>query len=232
MISKINILLCETFPGMLPPSIPSYESMFMKLFDSVKKGLQYKVFLAFKGEFPTDLHKDELYLISGSLHGAYEDIPWINELKNFVRKARKEDVKLVGICFGHQVIAEALGGKVIKSPKGLGAGIRELNICDEKAQKYFKDGKMKLHYFHNDQVIKLPEGAKTFLTDSFCEIGGFTIGDHILTFQGHPEFTDEFEEYFIKNHLEKPEEFKKVALESMKKYQTDGKLAAEWILNL
>ena len=95
----------------------SYPSMFYTLFDSVSTNMEYKVYDIQKGEIPNEIRTDELYLIPGSRAGAYEDSAWIKELINFIRKAHAVRAKLVGVCFGHQVIAQALGGVVEKSDK-------------------------------------------------------------------------------------------------------------------
>ncbi|EAX98481.1 glutamine amidotransferase class-I family protein [Trichomonas vaginalis G3] len=233
-MKTVNILLCDTFPGLLPDFVKSYEDMFMKLFNSVADGLKFNVFLTLNGELPQELHNDELYVITGSNNGACQDIEWINKLKQWIIKAVAAKTRILGVCFGHQVIAEALGGKVIKFPGGFGTGIRTSKIITPEAKKYYTKGEVNLLYLHHDQVVELPKDAVCFLTDDFCKYGGFTIGDHVVTYQGHPEFEIPYVRHILTNHSqnEDPEVLKK-AFESFESgKQLDGTIAATWALNL
>lgn len=229
----INILLCDTFPGLLPEDIPSYVSMFTNLFDSVKQNITYRVFNSYKNEFPLNLKTNELYLITGSSSGAYEDKEWIKELIGFIRQAYLLKLPLVGICFGHQVIAQALGGSVEISEKGWGTGVRKSRLIDTKAPKYFLSDHMLLHYNHHDQVIQLPPDAIRFATSDFCLNEGFYINNHILTFQGHPEYTDSYNRYLLLNHSQGEElEVVNNALNSFRANKAMGQQAALWMLDL
>ena len=129
-------------------------------------------------------------LITGSAASAYENKAWINRLKELVRLWVAEKKKLLGICFGHQLVAEALGGKVTKCERGWGVGRREVAVLrstpwmgDEKAQS------IALLYSHQDQVEQLPATAQPILGDAFCPVAGFVIDDQVMTLQGHPEFS-------------------------------------------
>lgn len=229
----INILIADIFEGLLPNNIVSYTSMFTKLFDQERNDIEYKIYDVYKKEFPKELHKDQLYLIPGSRAGAYENKEWIKELIVFIRRAHHESVPLIGVCFGHQVIAQALGGVVQPSGKGWGTGIRQSIIIDDNALKYFPSGTMQLLYNHNDQVIKLPPEATSFATSNFCENEGFSIGNHILTFQGHPEYTVEYNRYLITQHADsEPPALKETALKSLDIMENMGKDAAKWILDI
>lgn len=230
---KINILLCDTFPGLLPDTIPSYTSMFIDLFNSVSTNINYCVFNTYANELPATINKNEIYLITGSNSGAYESKEWIKSLLSFIRRADSEKALLAGICFGHQAIAQALGGKVEPSEKGWGTGIRKSYIVSNAAKTYFSSENLFLHYNHHDQVINLPPGAIRFATSDFCPNEGFTIGNHILTFQGHPEYTDAYNCHLIENHSDnESEKVKKAALESIALYHAMGREAATWITDL
>lgn len=230
---KINILLCDTFPGLLPDYIPDYQSLFFDLFDSLRDNIEYEIYNAFEGKLPNNLYSNELYIIPGSQSGAYEDKEWIKRLFTFIQEANNKKIPLVGICFGHQVIAQALGGKVQKSDKGWGIGIRIANIVSSDTDQYFPYGKMQLIYNHNDQVVELPKGAQHFATSHFCENEGFTIDNHILTFQGHPEYTKEYCKYLLEKHRDSQnEELVINALHSLHTMQNMGEYAAKWMLDL
>lgn len=229
----VNILLCDTFSGMMPPSIPSYVSMFMRLFDSVRSGVEYRVFRAMDGELPDINTLSGLCLIGGCGKAAYDSDEWIKRLLDWIVKADRAQVKLAGICFGHQAIAQALGGRVERSPKGWGTGIRESRVVDESAMKYFPEGRMRLFYNHHDQVVELPDGAVLVATSDFCQIESFRIGNHILTFQGHPEYVPEYALNLIENFADdEPVAVKQNALHSIGTMEDDGKTVAHWLLDL
>lgn len=227
----INLLLCDTFPGLLPESIPSHEYFFEKRFHSVDPNIILKVFRTLDGELPEHPAADELYLITGSNNAAYDVLPWIRELQEWIRKAAARKVHLVGICFGHQIIAQALGGRVERYAGGWGVGIREMEVLDADMFPYFPDKKMRLIVNHHDQVTQLPEGAIPLATSDFCRYEGFRIGHHILTFQGHPEFTVDYERHLILNHAEDEDDtVKRRALETMEEMVAQGEVVAEFLL--
>lgn len=228
----INILLCDTFPGLLPESIPSHESMFEKLFHSVNQNITFNIYQTWDGELPEHPAANELYLITGSNNAAYDDLPWILSLQEWIRKAAARKVPLVGICFGHQVIAQALGGQVERFPGGWGVGIREMEVLDADLLPWLPDKKMRLIVNHHDQVTRLPERAVPLATSDFCRYEGFRIGRHILTFQGHPEFTVDYERHLILNHAENEDDtVKRRALESLETIEHQGKMVAEFLLD-
>jgi len=174
----------------IPDEIPKYEEMFRLLFAPAKE-LDLSFVQVRLGEFPEDIDAWDSYLVTGSAAGVYDDLDWIAPLKALIQEIHAKRKPLVGICFGHQIIAEALGGKAVKSPKGWGVGVRSMPMHDVPC--YFDDQHecLTLLYMHQDQVIQAPEGAHIFAGDEFCPIGGFTIGDTVLCLQGHPEFTPE-----------------------------------------
>lgn len=228
----INILLCDTFPGLLPDNIPSYESMFEKLFHSVNQNITFNIYQTWDGELPEHPAADELYLITGSNNAAYDDLPWILSLQEWIRKAAKLQVPMFGICFGHQVIAQALGGRVERFPGGWGVGIRKMEVLDADLLPFFPDKKMRLIVNHHDQVTRLPEGAVLLATSDFCRYEGFRIDRHILTFQGHPEFTVDYERHLILNHAENEDDaVKQRALETLETMDHQGKTVAEFLLD-
>jgi GMP synthase-like glutamine amidotransferase len=228
---KINILLCDTFDGQLPEDIPDYVYLFRQLFGKLDDNLYCEIFDVRNDIYPT-LQSDELYLVPGSMASAYEDTCWVKTLIEFIRAMYAEGVKMAGVCFGHQVIAQALGGRVERAQQGWGMGVRSSEIIDPRALNFFPDGRMNLLYNHHDQVVELPPRARCFARSGFCPVEGFYIDDNVVTFQGHPEYTSEYNRYQLANHSAgEPEDVITKALASLNR-KTDSLAAAKWILSM
>lgn len=226
---KVNLLLCDTFPGLIPQGMPSYDEMFTGLFG--KAGCrETRVFNTWNGQLPQELNPGEAYVITGSNSDAYDDTPWIASLRRWIRRAAGEGCAMIGICFGHQAIAQALGGRVERSPKGWGVGIRISQIVDTAAREALGPA-VSLIYNHHDQVTELPEGAVRIAESDFCPNDGFRIGERIYALQGHPEFPVEFERHWIENLApDEPAELKARALASLSLLPNDGQRVADWLI--
>lgn len=180
---KIGILQTGHSPDDLAEQFGSYGQMFVNLLGAHE--LDAQVWSVIDGQYPDDINAVDGWLVTGSKHGAYEDLPWIAPLENLIREISNTDLPMVGICFGHQIIAQALGGKVVKFPRGWSVGVKE----------YAWNGTAEtitLNAWHQDQVVEKPAAAKVLAGNEFCENAALKYGEQILTFQPHPEFTKEF----------------------------------------
>lgn len=178
---KIGILMCGHTRPEVEDAHGDFDAMFMELLGGY--GFTFDVFDVEHMQFPDSIAACDGWLLTGSKHGAYEDHPFIPPLEDFIRAARDASVPMVGICFGHQIVAQALGGKVEKFPGGWGLGRSPYQI-DGLGQVY-------LTAWHQDQVTELPKGARVIGKSDFCRYAALAYGDRILTVQPHPEFSGE-----------------------------------------
>ncbi|WP_420344274.1 type 1 glutamine amidotransferase [Paenirhodobacter sp.] len=184
----IGILQTGQSPEALREGNGDYPDMFQRLL--ADRGLSFRTYKVAEMDFPADVHDCDGWLITGSRFGVYEEHPFIAPLEAFIRKTIAAGVPLVGICFGHQIIAQAMGGKVEKYAGGWAIG----------AQDYVLDGApVTLNAWHQDQVVRRPEGAEVIACNDFCENAALVYGDRAFTVQAHPEFDDTF----IRGMLEK-----------------------------
>lgn len=182
------------------PALPDYEAMFTTLFAAAAPHVSLRFFRIMDNVFPDHHASCDAWLITGSPAGVYDDLPWISRLMEFIRQAHAASVPLIGICFGHQAIAHALGGNAVKSDRGWGVGIRKMPVsealCGQDWAADLGNG-FALFYMHQDQVVALPQGATRLAGDAFCPNAAFSIGKTVLCLQGHPEFTPEFSAYLL-----------------------------------
>ncbi|MDX5498936.1 MAG: type 1 glutamine amidotransferase [Rhodobacterales bacterium] len=174
---KIGILQTGHSPDEVRGALGDYSDMFARLLGG--HGFDFVTFNVVDGDFPTGPDDADGWLITGSKHGAYEDHPWIPPLEALIRAIRDAGKPLIGVCFGHQIIAQALGGKVEKFAGGWAVGPTNYDFGDQI---------MTLNAWHQDQVTVLPEGAKVLASNDFCANAALAYGDTILTIQPHPEF--------------------------------------------
>ncbi|MDH5529338.1 MAG: type 1 glutamine amidotransferase [Paracoccaceae bacterium] len=177
----IGILQTGHLPDDLRDKFSDYPGMFADLL--ANRGLEFRTFHVEVMEFPEDVHECEGWLITGSRHGAYEDHEFIPPLEDFIRKSFAEKVPMVGICFGHQIIAQAMGGKVEKFKDGWAVGPQDYAFGDQKVT---------LNAWHQDQVVEKPADAETIAGNEFCEHAALLYDDRALTVQAHPEYGTDF----------------------------------------
>ena len=210
---------------------PSYDKMFSSFLNKKIQFWNLDVYNIYENIFPENLTIYNAFIITGSAYGVYENHSWIKELFEVIKKIVHLKTPLLGICFGHQAIAQALGGHVIKSSKGWGIGIKE--ITTKKYNCLLGNcNKLSLIFFHQDQVVKLPHDAELIAGNAFCNISSFSIGESVLTLQAHPEFNKDFTLKLL--HARKSSIEPKTYLESTNELETlehDGELVTPNIIN-
>lgn len=190
MSASIQLGILETGrpPEEFKGRFGDYPSMFTQLIHSADPSIQCKAFAVLDGDIPEDPTVCDAWLITGSKFGVYEDHDWIKPLERLIQAAYLIEVPQVGICFGHQIIAQALGGKVAKSSRGWGLGVTNYPLIDTPSWMPEGRPEFRIQAYHQDQVVSLPPGARILSSTAFCPYAALTYDHRALTFQGHPEF--------------------------------------------
>ncbi|HEX8365004.1 MAG TPA: type 1 glutamine amidotransferase [Allosphingosinicella sp.] len=191
----MNVAILETGrpPGDLAARFGDYPAMFRDLLGSDFETATYD---AAAGELPVRPEVHDAYLITGSPAGVHDDLPWIAPLEGFLRGA-KGKAKLVGICFGHQIMAEAFGGRVEKSDKGWGVGLQTYEVA-ARAPWMDDAGRIAVPVSHQDQVVVQPPQTTILAASAFTPFGMLAYRDQpAISMQFHPEFAPDYAKALI-----------------------------------
>ena len=220
---KVAILETGRPPAPLEPRFGRYPAMFEKLLGPGYVAASYDVA---SGELPSRAEEHNRYLITGSPAGVYENLPWMEPLKRFLQSA-KGKAKLVGVCFGHQIMAEAFGGRVAKSDKGWAVGLRQYDVI-ERASWMDDAEHIAVPVSHRDQVIEQPPRSRLMVGCGFNSVAVLAYEDQpAVSFQCHPEFEPDYAAALIeyrRERLRDPEG----AISSLKG-PNDNKRIGDWI---
>lgn len=194
---KLAILETGYPPGKLAEEFGDYPAMFERL---LGPGFDVERFDVLAGKLPSDPAAHHAYLITGSPAGVYDPLPWIPPLMEFIRSA--DGAKMVGVCFGHQVMAEALGGHVEKSEKGWGAGLHRYTVV--RSEPWIDTaGTVAIPASHQDQVIVQPPNTEVVAASDFTPLAALAWTDRpAISFQFHPEFSPEFAKALIEKRYD------------------------------
>jgi GMP synthase-like glutamine amidotransferase len=225
---RIGLLECDHVDERYRPLSGDYRDMFAALlaaFGDIAL-VNYDVV---NGQLPADPRECDGWLATGSRKSAYDDDEWIHRTAGFVRAVAATAVPFVGICFGHQLLAQALGGTVERADSGWGAGILQLEVVRDEPwmQPTMRDAR--LHFMHQDQVVKLPDDAEVQCSAEHCEVAMFTVGDTMLGIQAHPEFTSAYAEALLTDRTERIGGDKAASALLSLTQPTDEAIVAQWI---
>ncbi|MEH6635834.1 MAG: GMP synthase [Halioglobus sp.] len=228
---KLGILKTDTVRPEWVSEFGEYPDMFIALLGQLDPALEFKLYDVEQQQYPADIDEVDAYLITGSKSSVYDDKPWIATLMDFVRELDRRHKKIVGICFGHQLVAQALGGKTEKSSNGWGVGLHTHQFTTTPPWHDQGDPGFSIIVSHQDQVVQNASGARVLAGSEFCENAVCQVGDHILTFQGHPEFVPGYSREIMNFRRETiGEEVYAAGMASLVS-EPEGRRVAHWILN-
>lgn len=225
---RIGLLVCDHVNPELRHVSGDYPDMFRRLFSGHPE-VELVVYDAVNGEVPSDPAECDAWMTTGSRHSVNDELEWIGRLEAFVREVARAKVPFVGVCFGHQLLAKALGGRVAKSDRGWGVGVTEVEV-DERlgiGDRY------RVVSSHQDQVVELPTGAEVLGWTEHCPVSVMAVGETMVGIQGHPEFDVRYAEALLalRRGTVIPEETADAALATLE-VDPDREALASWILGL
>lgn len=182
MKTVVGILKPGSAPEILAAEQGDYDARFRALFG--EDDFDFVTYDVENNVFPENVQAADAWIITGSRHGVYEPHPWIKPLESFVQSIQAARRPLVGICFGHQIVAQALGGKVERAAHGWITGPQF--YADAAGQQAL------INAWHRDQVVAVPPEAEVILTGENCPVAGLRYPGPIITLQAHPEFGQQY----------------------------------------
>jgi len=232
---KIGLLQCDHMDTELRIKFGDHSDFFRNLFEKYAPEVSMDIFDIQKDEYPDEKNNYHGFIGTGSRFSVYDDVPWILRFKDYIKELYHNKIKFIGICFGHQIIAEALGGKCSQSAKGWGIGVKTAEIY--KKQPWMSLGmspeldSYRLILSHRDQVETPPPESEVVGGNDHCPYSMITVGSHFLGIQGHPEFTVPFLSELMQSRLELMGRHAVEEAEKTLDQKTDEAIVVQWMVN-
>ncbi len=222
---QIGLLVCDQVNEEWRVVHGDYPEMYQSWLSNYEL-VPYKIYA---GDFPADPNAHAAWIATGSRFSTYDDLDWINWLKEFIVSIGYTNSTFIGVCFGHQVLGEALGGTVEKSSNGWQVGVRAFDILHPESWMTPFQQTINILMMCQDQVIELPPDSKVLSSHPNCPNGMFLTGNQYLGIQGHPEFTKAYTKaLMLKREARIGKDRVKAGIDSLEMVP-DNKLLAEWI---
>jgi GMP synthase-like glutamine amidotransferase len=201
---KLCILENDILEGELAQSYSGFAALFERLFEEVgAHHWELSTFNTMRGEYPESFDEYDAVLLTGSRADSFSQEPWVLKLRACVESLLLTDKKLLGVCFGHQLIGLCLGAPVGRAPQGWGAGRMTYDWhgthLSHAPQATASAGTAQINLLasHQDQVFELPPGATLLASNAFCPVAAYAVDDRVFCIQPHPEFVTGISAYLI-----------------------------------
>ena len=220
---RICILDNDNLDPAVVDTYVSYGAMTEKMFASAGVPWQFERFNTPRGEYPASFDADDAGLLTGSKADSFSDEPWVRTLRERVGELLAQRKKLLGICFGHQLIAYCLGADVGRAPQGWGMGrMRYEWVGAEPLKPRAADPAVHLLASHQDQVRTLPAGATLLARSEFCPIAAYAVDDRVLCIQPHPEFVEDYSAWILSRRPQSVSDDRRAAVRADMALPHDG----------
>ena len=228
---KIGILAAGISPEGLCEKYGSYAGMFEDLLGAIDDSIEFEKYIVREGQFPEQIADIDGWIITGSRCGVYDELPWMEQLKSLILEIYEWDQPLVGICFGHQIVASAFGAEVKKFSGGWGLGPTYYELTDDHPTLDKDAANFCINAVHQDQVMELPRDATLLARSEFCAYAGLRYGNRILTLQAHPEFNNDFTRELISSRRGTSMDAERVdqALVELDTHQVEQQRVGQWL---
>jgi GMP synthase (glutamine-hydrolysing) len=226
---KIGILQCGEVREEFTERYGDYPAMLMNLLSCEGGELTFETYRVFDGELPPTIEACDAYLTTGSRFGVNDAEPWIEPFLEFLRQLDRAKKKTIGICFGHQALAKALGGRVETSAWGV--GVAHYEVHQRRPWMLPPKEALDLVVSHQDQVIAVPPRAVVLAGSDFCPNYMFAIDEHIMGIQGHPEFSTAYADDLLETRRDRIDAATIDAAKRSFGNPVDATLFARWMIN-
>jgi GMP synthase-like glutamine amidotransferase len=200
---KVGLLECDHVRDELRYIAGDYREMFPALFSQVAPEWEFEFYDVCNGNFPVSVDECDVYVCTGSKNSVYDHEDWINRLRQFVVEIYKSSKVYIGICFGHQMLGQALGGRVEKAQVGWCVGVHRFKVLSpENWMRPFANA-FNLLMMCQDQVVEMPPWGVLLAETPDCPFGMFRVGSRMLGIQAHPEFPKVYDQALMELRVER-----------------------------
>jgi GMP synthase-like glutamine amidotransferase len=226
---RVGLLECDHVDERNRPVAGDYRDMFAAMLAVPLPHAELVAYDACAGQLPASPAECDAWLCSGSRWSVYEERPWIDEVSAFVRGLRDAGAPFVGVCFGHQLLAHALGGRVERAAAGWAAGAHRLDVVRPEPWMRPALASPNLLFMHQDQVTRLPDGAEVLACTVHCQVAMFRVGESMVGIQAHPEFGAPYVAALLDQRVARIGEERTAAARRSLAEPIDGGVVAAWI---
>lgn len=219
---KLGLLVCDHVLEPLQDIAGDYPEMFARWLPA-----DWRIYEIRSGEHPADPGECDAYVGTGSKASVYDDEPWIHGYASLVRRLHDSGKPFLGVCFGHQMLGHALGGRVARSERGWGVGVHTFEVYSTEGWMKPETAEFSLLMSCQDQVQELPPGAVVLAGNDHCPVGMFRV-DNMVGVQGHPEFVPAYSAAVLDIREERIGRERTAAARASLHLPLDGNLLRQW----